>query len=103
MSIENQHQIQKIDKNTDDIDKYIAELKFNSYNLYKHQYSEEILIECIEHISLTQILKTQSDLSADFVINYILFPSEDQYITSEESYIDDDYVLRYQPHLKGLV
>lgn len=75
----------------------------NNLDLQKKQYDEIVLIDNINHLSLKQILITQKKLSLKFVNNYILFPSDEQIITVEESYIDNNDVIKYQPHLTELI
>jgi hypothetical protein len=75
----------------------------NNLDLPKKQYDEIVLINNINHLSLKQIIITQKKLSLDFINKYILFPSHEQIITVEESYIDNNDVIKYQPHLVDLI
>lgn len=72
----------------------------SNLDLYKKQYPMMILEVNIDNLLLYSILRTQK-LTFDFVINFIL-NSEYQY-TEEEKYIDENIVVRYQPHLKNLL
>ena len=63
----------------------------------KNKYSLEELINNVENVSISVLLKWQH-LDADFCKKYIL---NEAYQSVEEQYkIDIDYVLSRQPHLK---
>ena len=67
-------------------------------DLYLHTYTEAELIKSLSNLSFRRILKTQPDLSIEFICNYILNP-EHQVGDCDES-INVDYVICFQPHLK---
>lgn len=70
-----------------------------SLNLWKTQYAEEELIENYIRLNNWDILHTQH-LSADFCVRWILDVEEQgMRIPYEETCIDDNDVLRHQPHL----
>jgi len=73
-------------------------LTITKEDLYKNQYSRDVLKANIYGVSLMDILKTQK-LEAEFCVKYILnsdfqFLEEDQQITVET-------VKKYQPHILG--
>ena len=71
--------------------------KINSLDLYKKQYTLDILAHNIHNLQIKIILHTQK-LDADFCAKYIL----DEYYctcTEDEDLINYGYVLRHQPHI----
>ena len=71
--------------------------KINCLDLYKKQYTLDILTHNINNLQIKIILHTQK-LDADFCAKYIL---DDYYCTcSEDEYlINYGYVLRHQSHI----
>lgn len=65
-------------------------------DLYKNQYSRNILKDNIYAVSLLDILKTQR-LSAEFCVKYILNP--DFQLLNEDQKIDTELVMELQPHI----
>lgn len=65
-------------------------------DLYKQNYSYEILKANIYVVSLVDILKSQS-LSLEFCVKYIL--NKDYQLTEEENKITLEHVLYFQPHI----
>jgi len=69
----------------------------DNQDLYKRQYSIDVLEQNIYNLSLKPLLKTQK-LTAEFCIKYIL--TTDDYADCYEDTLLDLYdVLRFQPHL----
>jgi hypothetical protein len=67
-------------------------------DLYLHTFTEDELINSIDHLTVRRILYTQKNLSVHFVCNYILNPDH-QFEDSDKS-LDIDDVMFFQPHLK---
>ena len=67
-------------------------------DLYSNTYTETELIKSLSNLSFRRILKTQPNLSIEFICNYILNP-ELQVGDCDES-LDVDYVICFHPHLK---
>jgi len=65
-------------------------------DLYKNQYTKDILKANIYSVSLLDILKTQK-LDADFCVKYIL--NSDFQLTPEDQKIDMEFVKELQPHI----
>jgi hypothetical protein len=72
-------------------------IKITCLDLYKKQYSLDILAHNINNLQIKIILHTQK-LDADFCAKYIL---NDYYCTcmEDEDLINYGYVLRHQPHI----
>jgi len=64
-------------------------------DLFDNQYREDELIENIDYLFTSTIVKTQKKLSKKFIDEYIL---NEKYQESREDDICLDELLRYQPH-----
>lgn len=69
--------------------------KINNIHLNYAQFSEKILIDSIENLSVHTILITQENLSKDFINNYIL--NKEYHIFREDSDITKESLYLYQP------
>jgi hypothetical protein len=65
-------------------------------DLYKNQYTRDILKDNIYALSLFDILKTQK-LTAEFCVKYIL--NSDFQLTPQDQHIDIELVKQFQPHI----
>ncbi len=70
--------------------------KITNNDLYKNKYSIDVLIDNIDQLDLTIIIKTQ-DITMEFVNNYLL--NEKYQITPEEKTIDLNMILLYNQKL----
>jgi len=70
--------------------------KISNIYLNYGQYSEEILINSIDQLSVYTILITQDDLSKDFINKYIL--NEKYHIFREDCDITKEILYIYQPN-----
>ena len=71
--------------------------KIQNIDLYKKQYSLEILQQNVMSLSFAIILQTQH-VTPEFCVKFIL--NDDFYEGVEESYLYTvDYVLKKQPHI----
>ena len=68
-------------------------------DLYKQKYDYNTLKTNISAVSLLDILKTQI-LTKEFCIKYIL--NTDFQLSDEETYINENIVKKYQPHLQNI-
>ena len=59
-------------KNTKDSCNYNTKCHFINNDLYNNQYTEEELISNIDYLLTSTIMKTQTNLSKEFIDNYIL-------------------------------
>lgn len=66
-------------------------------NLYFNQYDEKILIDNINNLTPIVIIKTQKNLSKDFIKNYILAKIKDCN-NSDEDDITISILQMYQPN-----
>jgi hypothetical protein len=71
-------------------------MQINTEDLYKQNYSYEILKTNIYVVSLFDILKSQK-LTLEFCVKYIL--NKDYQLTEEEEKITLEHVLYFQPHI----
>lgn len=62
-----------------------------------YQFTEDELELFIDDVYVYQILYTQKNLSYEFVKKYIL--NENYHACDKDEYIDEDEVIRCQPHL----
>ena len=74
-------------------------MKITNSDLYKQQFSEDIILANFDNLNLKRLLRTQK-LSAEFCIKYVLcldnIDSGD-----EDSYLfDTTHILRLQPHIE---
>jgi hypothetical protein len=75
----------------------MSSIIINNYDLFREKFDEEDLINNIDNLSLSSILKTQK-LSLEFCVKYIL--SNDLYCKSDEdTYLCLNDVLLYQRHI----
>jgi len=65
-------------------------------DLYSVQYDMETLARNINSLNLLKIVRLQK-LTIQFINDYILNP--EYQVTSEEQYINIDFVLQYQKHI----
>ena len=63
----------------------------NNIDLFKNQYVEKILIDNIENFSTYDIVRTQRNLSKEFIRHYILNIKYNDDVTLE-------IIQTYQPH-----
>jgi len=68
----------------------------NDCDLRKNQYPLPVLIENVDYLSASALVRWQH-LDSDFCKKYIL--NEDNQSVEERYKIDPQYVLKYQPHL----
>ena len=68
----------------------------STIDLYFVQYDMETLARHINSLNLLKIVRLQK-LTVKFIKDYILNP--EYQITSEEQYINIDFVLQYQKHI----
>jgi hypothetical protein len=71
-------------------------MSITTEDLYKQNYSYEILKTNIYVVSLFDILKSQK-LTLEFCVKYIL--NKDYQLTEEENKITLEHVLHFQPHI----
>ena len=71
-------------------------MSITTEDLYKQNYSYEILKANIYAVSLFDILKSQK-LTLEFCVKYIL--NKDYQLTEEENNITLEHVLHFQPHI----
>lgn len=70
--------------------------KITDNDLRKQKYPIQVLIDNVEHLSISTLLRWQT-LDSDFCKKYIL---NEEYQCVEEKYrITIEYVLKRQPHL----
>ena len=62
----------------------------NNIDLFKNQYVEKILIDNIENFSTYDIVRTQKNLSKEFILHYILNTKYNNDVTLET-------IQNYQP------
>lgn len=74
-------------------------MSISKVDLYKNQYSINILKNNIYAVSLLDILKTQK-LTADFCVKYIL--NTDFQLSNEDQKIDMELVIYLQPHISRI-
>jgi len=73
-------------------------MKIHTCDLYNQKFSEEVLIENLDHLNLKIVLNTQK-LSAKFCIDYILCMDIDS--GDEDSYLFDvTHIMNKQPHIQ---
>ena len=74
-------------------------MRITNYDLHQKKFTEDILVNNIDHLNPKTIINTQK-LSAAFCIEYILC-MENIDSGDEDSYLFDiPYILSKQPHLK---
>jgi hypothetical protein len=74
-------------------------MSITTEDLYKQNYSYEILKTNIYVVSLFDILKSQK-LTLEFCVKYIL--NKEYQLTEEENNITLEHVLFYQPHISKI-